>query len=238
MAVGKICRRVEIFLPSNASAIGCCRGSTTRYRVWQTGTFIARKKITAEFKQFMKNDIVTLLRDNHELLHVLSSQLRSCARHEQVRPLFKQFSLALGGQLGAMNRVIYPALKSQGWREVRSDMLVGHAKLAQALAELLTIKPDSGAFADALSDLLDATEHVLGLEARHLLPLVARNFDGAQCVALGFDAEPYLRAAAEIDPLDSRLLSDWMDEARLILGGLQTKSASTGAPDEEHLSLQ
>jgi hypothetical protein len=184
----------------------------------------------------MKNDAVTLLRDNHQLLCRLMRQLRSCASAEQARVFFKQFSLALGGQLGGMNKVIYPALKSLGWAGVRSDMLVGHAKLAQGLAEVLTLKPDSGHFADALSDLLDATTFVLDQEAEHLLPLLERRFDGAQRLALALDIEPYLAAGSEADQLDPLYMTDWLEEARLILGGLQAVPADAAvavAPSSE-----
>lgn len=182
----------------------------------------------------MKNDVVTLLRGNHQLLHRLMRQLKDCARPEQARILFKQFSLALGGQLGCMNKVVYPALKSQGWTGVRSDLLVGHAKLAHALAEVLTLKPDSGAFADCLGDLLEATAYVLDQEAADFLPLIERTFDSAQRVALGLDAEPYLDAGIDdVDPLDSRYMSEWLEEARLVLGGLQ---APTALPSGEAVS--
>jgi hypothetical protein len=180
----------------------------------------------------MKNDVVTLFRDNHQLLRRLMRQLKDCARPEQARVFFKQFSLALGGQLGGMNKVVYPALKSLGWAGVRSDMLVGHAKLAQGLAEVLTLKPGNGDFADALGDLLDATLVVLDQEAEHLLPLLERQFDGAQRLALGLDVEPYLAAGTEVDSLDSRYMSDWLEEARLILGGLQAP-AEVVAPASE-----
>lgn len=172
----------------------------------------------------MKNDVVTLLRGNHQILRRLMRQFRDCTRPEQARIVFKRFSLALGGQLGCMNKVIYPALKSLRWKGVRSDLLVGHAKLAHALAEVLTLKPDSGAFVDALGDLLEATAHVLDQEAAGFLPLLERTFDSAQRGALGLDAEPYLGACVEADPLDSRY-SDWLEEARLILGGLQAPAS-------------
>ena len=179
----------------------------------------------------MKIDIVSLLRDNHEKLFQSTRQLRECTRQEAARLLFKQFSLTLGGHLGCMNKVVYPALKSQRWKGIQSDMLVGHAKLAHALAEALTLKADGGAFSDCLVDLVDATAYVLDQEREHLLPVIENQFDIAQRLAMGLDAEPYLYTGEEADAVDSRYAaSDWLEEARLILGGLQV---TTPAADKE-----
>lgn len=167
----------------------------------------------------MKNDVVALLEESHTLLRKLNAQLRGCARQEDARLLFRQYALALGAHLGSMNKVVYPCLKSLGWHDVQSELLVGHAKLAHMLADLLTLKLEGSVFGECLADLLDATEHVTLRESDNLFPLLGR-LDMAQRVAMRLDAEPYVCRVDDVDPLDLRIAADWIEEARLLLGGL------------------
>src|SRR5258706_3353723 len=97
-------------------------------------------------------DIVAVLDEDHARLVELAGRLRSSPRPGLAIPQFNDFAVALGGHLTAVKRVVYPALKAVGWKEVNSTMLLGHAKLTHAFAELLTLKKASGIFAESLSD--------------------------------------------------------------------------------------
>jgi len=176
----------------------------------------------------MKNDVVALLEERHALLRKLRTQLRGCARQEHARLLFRQYALALGAHIGAMSKVVYPTLTSLGWRDVQSDLLVGHAKLAHMLADLLRLKLEGSLFGECLADLLDATEHVTLRESDELLPLLGR-LDMAQRVAMRLDAEPYLSRVNEVDPLlGLQITADWIEEARMLL--VSRQASSVGRP--------
>jgi hypothetical protein len=175
----------------------------------------------------MQHDIVGLLGENHARLAELSQALRACARPRAALAQFDEFAVMLGAHLTLAKRVIYPALKGVGWRNVSSTLLLGHARLTQAFAELLTLKRANGAFADALADLLEATERVVERERSELLPILAQHFSAGERLALAAEAREYLpdtprrasRPEAEQERQNAR---DWIEEARLLLGGLRS----------------
>jgi hypothetical protein len=169
----------------------------------------------------MKNEVLVTLVASQQTLENLGRQLRQSPRREEATPLFRQYALALGAHLGTMNKAVFPALQSLGEpvREAQSCLMLGHAKLAHCLAELLTFKPESAAFVETLSDLLDAAAEVIACERTTLLPLL-NGLDDAQLLSMALDAEAYLPTARELDAGRSnvRYVSDWLEEARLLLG--------------------
>lgn len=177
----------------------------------------------------MKNDILATLAADHALLAKLGRELRACPHLDKAQVLLRQFSRALGGHLSAIRKVVHPALRASGWKDVPSDLLVGHAKLTHAFAELLTIKPRSAGFADHLGDLLDAMDQVLERERRDMFPLLESNFDVPERLGLSMDVDPYLVSPDEDDvDLASRWpLSEMMEEARLLIGGLTARPATS-----------
>jgi hypothetical protein len=175
----------------------------------------------SRIKQFMAQDIIALLEEDARWLRHRAASLRACPRADSAALLFRQFSSALGGRLGAMRRVVYPALKALSWKDVRTDVLVSQAKLAHALAALLTKAPGSAAFATDLAVLLAASGRALALEERELLPLLRDELDDAERAMLALDAERYLVGADGKDGFDHRVHADeWLEEARLVLGSL------------------
>ncbi|CAG0945454.1 hypothetical protein GPROT2_03223 [Gammaproteobacteria bacterium] len=180
----------------------------------------------------MKNDIVAVLRADHALLTQLAQELprpplRPGPLPAAAQQCFRDFSAALAGHLTAVRKVVYPALKSVGWRDVSSDLLIGHAQLTHAFAELLTRKPDTGAFADGLGDLLEATHRMVAEEQRRLLPLLSEHLDPAQRLSVGLEAGAYLvHESAQHLPLRRHGPSEWLEEARLLLGGVHAPPAA------------
>jgi hypothetical protein len=178
----------------------------------------------------MAQDIVALLEEDARRLRHLAASLRACPRADSAVLLFRQFSSALGGRLGAMRNVVYPALKALGWKDVRADVLVSQAKLAHALAALLTKSPGSAAFATGLAVLLAASERTLAREERELLPLLRDELDHAERAMMALDAGRYLVGANGNDGFDHRFHADeWLEEARLVLGSLPEYRGGAGA---------
>jgi len=180
----------------------------------------------------MKNNLVDSLTESHRALGTLGDQLRCTVRPDEAARLFRQFALALGSHLGTMNKAVYPNLQTQdpSSRHAQASLMLGHARLAHALAELLTLKPRSSAFTDAVRDLLDATRETLSREVEVLFPML-HMLDDSQALAMALDADPYLaplaEADAEADPANVKYVSDWMEEARLLLGTLPNVAASS-----------
>ncbi|RQP22811.1 hemerythrin domain-containing protein [Piscinibacter terrae] len=176
----------------------------------------------------MSNKIVDSLAESHRALGGLADQLRRTVRPEDASRLFRQFALALGGHLGMMNKVVYPSLQNQDpdQREAQAALMLGHTRLAQSLADLLTLKPDSSAFADSLRDLLEASCETIAREEEVLFPMLG-TLDDSQVLAMTLDADTYLAPLAEPepDPADVKFSSDWLEEARLLLGTLPTATA-------------
>jgi hypothetical protein len=164
----------------------------------------------------MKHSIDALLdRDHVELLH-LRRELGSSDRAASARPLFRQFAAVLGGHLTALRRVVYPAVGPP----VPFDLTLHDAEFTHSFAELLTLKPDTAAFAEALPDLLDATARLVERERLHLLPWLMQHLDDAQRLSLALEAEPYLAPSALDGHGVRQQATDWIEEARLLLGGL------------------
>jgi hypothetical protein len=178
----------------------------------------------------METDICGLLAGDHASLAHFARRLRGSHRPAAAQLLFKHFAAALGGHLTAVRRVVYPALKSVGWKDIGSELLVSHARLSRSFAELLTIGHDNAHHADALAEVLRATEQLMEREHAEMLPVLRDHLDAAQRMALALEAEPYL-ARHVSDPHGPHLhVSDWLDEARLLLGGLGAASPSIPMP--------
>jgi len=180
--------------------------------------------------QSMKNEVLDTLATSQRTLESLGQQLRQSARRDEATQLFRQYALALGAHLGTMNKAVFPALQAlddADTREAQSCLMLGHAKLAHCLAELLTFKVESAAFVETLSDLLDAAREVIACERETLLPLL-RRLDDAHLLSMALDAQAYLPAAQEVDadPSNVRFVSEWLEEARLLLGGLPTLASA------------
>jgi hemerythrin HHE cation binding domain-containing protein len=176
----------------------------------------------------MQHDIVALLDEDHGRLIELSRQLRACALPARALARFDDFALVLGGHLNAVRKIVYPALKDIGWKNVSSTLLLGHVKLTRRFAELLTLRQPNGAFAEALNDLLEATRHVIERERDQLLPLLRAQLSAAARLAMAVDAAQYLAHLER--PTRSAGIRDWVEEARLLLGGTRTPQGLAGEP--------
>lgn len=176
----------------------------------------------------MNNKIIDSLDESHRALCSLGGQLERSTRTDDASRLFRQFALALGSHLGTMNKVVYPSLQNQdpNLHAAQAELMMGHARLAHSLADLLTLKPQSSAFAEGLGDLLEATRQITAREVDVLFPML-RKLDDSQILAMTLDADAYLAPLAEPepDPADVKFVSDWLEEARLLLGTLPTVSA-------------
>ena len=143
--------------------------------------------------------------------------------------------MALGGHLTAVKRVVYPALQAVGWKNVNSTLLLGHAKLTHAFADVLTLKKTSAVFAEALDDLLDATDRLLDRERADLLPILREQLTAGTRIALAAEATQYLAHPRRAEARDAVRLSarDWIEEARLLLGGMRVEdiAAAGDGPD-------
>jgi hypothetical protein len=178
--------------------------------------------------QSMKNEVLDTLATSQRTLESLGQQLRQSPRRDEAAQLFRQYALALGAHLGTVNKAVFPALQGlpdEATRETQTCLMLGHAKLAHCLAELLTFKVESAAFVETLADLLDATAEVIACERDTLLPLLQR-LDRAQLLSMALDAQAYLPAAREPepDPANVRFVSEWLEEARLLLGSVPTET--------------
>jgi hypothetical protein len=185
----------------------------------------------------MQHDIVGVLDEAHARLGELGRRLRASARPALALYQFNEFAVLLGGHLAVMKRVVYPALKAIGWKNVSSSLLVGHARLTQSFAELLTLKKANGAFADSLSDLLEATQRLLDAERAELFPLLEAHFSAGARLAMAAEAVQYLPhpapAASRPSDVVRQSARDWVEEARLLLGGMRADEPASGTSADE-----
>ena len=82
----------------------------------------------------MQNEIVGVLDEDHVRLGELAAGLRACHRPAYALRQFDEFAQLLGGHLLVMKRIVYPALKTIGWKDVSSVLLLGHARLSRSFA--------------------------------------------------------------------------------------------------------
>lgn len=168
----------------------------------------------------MTQDIVTVISDHHTVLGWLRGRVVGAAPGPARRILFDEFTKALGGHLRAIDQVVLPALRLEGWRNVSSGLLVGHVEVKHRLSELLTLPCSSAARERALAELAVQLELQLQREAEQLLPLLASSFDGWQRVYLGAEVEEHLgrvigdRASGFAD---SQPAAELLQEAKLVL---------------------
>jgi hypothetical protein len=222
---------VVFSVDSTAAAWPCPAAAEASAAAGLAGIEVAFAPGHQETRGPMKTDIVALLEAEHEQLSRLRRQLRLCPRIEAAEPLFKRFATTLGGHLTAVRKVVYPGLKSVGWKDVRSDLLLAHARLSHSFAELLTLKTSTGAFAEALADVMEATRGLVELERAELLPWLRAHLDAAQRMSLGLAAEGYLVHAGHAAGHEPRQhASEWLEEARLLLSGVHAPPAAAAGP--------
>lgn len=155
-----------------------------------------------------------------------------CAQPSLALVQFNQFAVVLGGHLAAVKKVVYPALKAIGWTGINSTLLIGHAKLTHSFAEQLTLKKGTGLFAESLSDLLDGTQRLIKHEQAELFPVLQQQLGTALRLSMALDAARYL--AQPLSPAPGDLVRqstrEWVEEARLLLGGMRTADEFADPP--------
>jgi hypothetical protein len=169
-------------------------------------------------------DFESALREHHDTLQSQVERMVEASTPSHRRMLFDQFSRALGGHFRAMDHAVIPALRAHGWRDVPSDILVGHANLKRFLADVLASRSSPVMFDERLSDFLPRFAAQREIEFRSLVPAINRLLDpdenrslAAQVAAefgLVFDRQP---SAAEPRPAN-----DLIDEARVVLSGFSS----------------
>ena len=141
------------------------------------------------------------------------------------RVLFNEFAKALGGHVRAIDEVVIPALRANGWRNVSSCLLVGHAELKHRLSELLTLRLSSRAHELALFALIAHLQSQQEREARQLLPLLEDTLDDWQRAQLGAEVQDHLSRVIGERPsgfADSQPAASLLEEAKLVLGSFPT----------------
>ena len=186
----------------------------------------------------MQQDIVAVLDEDHGRLIELSRCLGSSAQPGLALTHFNQFAVMLGGHLTAVRKVVYPALKAIGWAGITSTLLICHAELTHSFAELLTLKKASGLFAESLSDVLDATQRLIERERRELFPVLREQVSPGLRLAMALDANRYLAHHFHAPPpatgdIVRQSTRDWVEEARLLLGGMRTEDGTTDPREKD-----
>lgn len=137
--------------------------------------------------------------------------------------IFDQFSQALGGHFRALDNAVIPMLRHHGWRDVPSDLLIGHVQLKRALAEVLAARQSPVEFDCRLSDFLPRFAAQRETEFKLLLPAIDR--------LLGPDENRSLAAqvAAEFGLVfgkqpttEPRAVGELLDEARVVMSGFSS----------------
>lgn len=170
----------------------------------------------------MSKDIVAVVLENHAALAWLSERLPAADRRPAQRLLFDEYAKALGGHLRAIDAVVIPALRSKGWRNLSSAVLVGHVELKGQLADLLTVDAEAPDFEGAFAALVVNVATQAERENKQLLPLLSRQFNARERLMLGGEAlEHRERVMGDGVPsfADSQPAAELVAEARLVLGG-------------------
>ena len=76
----------------------------------------------------MRQDVVAVISAHHAVLDWLTERVTEGGSGPARRVLFNEFAKALGGHVRAIDEVVIPALRANGWRNVSSCLLVGHAE--------------------------------------------------------------------------------------------------------------
>lgn len=177
----------------------------------------------------MNKDLIQVMTENHAVLGWLSGRLR-LTRSAGKSLLFNEFARALGAHQTLIDQTVIPALKSCGWRGVSSDVLAGHMALKRGLAELLTLRPGSAGFDEALEGLLQGLAAQCALERDKLLPRLRQLLDAGQRRMLGCEAELHLTQIlgdeSRLDDIDiARPVDELLAEAHVVLASLSGAAA-------------
>jgi hypothetical protein len=172
-------------------------------------------------------DFESALREHHDTLQSQVERMVEASTPSHRRMLFDQFSRALGGHFRAMDHAVIPALRAHGWRDVPSDILVGHVHLKRYLADVLASRSSPMAFDERLADFLPRFAVQRETEFHALVPAVNRLLTAEENRSLAAQVSAEFGLVFDKQPAaDPRPANELIDEARVVLSGF-----SSAAPE-------
>ena len=177
-----------------------------------------------ELVVFWKSDVLpdfeSALRDHHDTLRSQIERMVEASTPSHRRALFDQFSRALGGHFRAMDHAVIPALRAHGWKDVPSDILVGHAHLKRCLADVLAARTSPIAFDQRLAEFLPRFAAQRTVEFEALVPAVARLLTPEEDRSLAAQVAAEFGLVFDKQPsAEPRPAGELIDEARVVLPG-------------------
>lgn len=122
-----------------------------------------------------------------------------------------------------MDNAIIPMLRAHGWRDVPSQLLIGHVQLKRALAEVLAVRKLPVEFDHRLSDFLPRFAAQRETEFELLLPAIARLLGEDENRSLAAQVAAEFGLVFEKQPAtEPRAAGELIDEARVVLSGLSS----------------
>jgi len=133
----------------------------------------------------------------------------------------------------ARERVLLPAWRRAGWKELPSDALAAHMNFKRSLAELMVHPPGKPGFRLALEAFVAAVEQHRQQDEQRLMPALRNAMDLDERRALCNDIEVLFDAgmgASNEPAIGSRSVAQALiEEAEVVLSSLPVSSASTAA---------
>ena len=114
---------------------------------------------------------VLLTRQLNEIV-ILAGRLRRCRAHHAAIPLHRQLCGRGALHVQARERVLLPAWRRVGWRELPAHALEAHVWFKRCLAQLIVSPPGSAEFAGSVAAFLRAARAQRDRDENVLVPAV------------------------------------------------------------------
>lgn len=175
----------------------------------------------------MQKYLPSILRRQHEVIRQQAERIVEASNPRYRAHLFRQYARAVGGHVRAVDQVVIPTLQLHGWRGVSSDLLIGHARMKQHLAEALVAAQQAYQMDGLIDNLLAEVARQCVREVEELLPLLEKLLADDESRSVGGQAAAHFGLVFEAaDERRSGSASELVDEARVVLSTLPSAADS------------
>lgn len=173
----------------------------------------------------MQKCLPSVLARQHAVIRQQADRIEEASNPRYRVHLFRQYARAVGGHIRVIDQVVVPALRLHGWKDVPSELLIGHARMKQQVAEALVAAQQGSDIDGTLHSVLAGVARQCTREAAELLPLLKNLLADDEIRSLGSQASAQFSLVFEsADAGGSASVTDLIDEARVVLSTLPARA--------------
>lgn len=178
----------------------------------------------------MPKRLPSVLLRQHEVVRRQAERIVEASNPRYRVHLFREYARAVGGHIRVIDQVVVPTLQMHRWRGVSSDLLVGHVRMKQHIAEALVAVQQGHDIDGMVQGLLAEVAQQCAKESAELVPLLKELLGDDESRSLGGQAGAQFSLVFDsAEESRSGYACDLIDEARVVLSTLPATAGSQEA---------